>query len=217
MINYTKEIWRTINEFPNYEVSNLGNVRNKKTKRVLKPTKNNNGYLCVSLYRSGIKKNHYIHRLVAEAYLDNLNNYNEVSHLDETRDNNCVNNLAWVSYSENRNMPKYKERMSKANTNNPKTSRPVRCLETKALYASVREAERQTGIVHQNISACCRGKQKTTGKLHWMYEEDYQDMIVAELLEKTFLNEENESETDGSELVTVCGALLNEYLQTKNN
>ena len=59
-----EEIYKTIEEFPNYEVSNLGNVRNKKTGRILKHTKANNGYYTVNLYRDGQAKSQLVHRIV---------------------------------------------------------------------------------------------------------------------------------------------------------
>lgn len=67
----------------------------------LTPIKKNNGYLSVSLTRDGRHKGAYIHRIVAEAFLENPNNYNCINHKDEDRTNDCVGNLEWCSYSYN--------------------------------------------------------------------------------------------------------------------
>lgn len=102
-MDYINEEWRVINEFPNYEVSNYGNVRrvwkdhtNKKA-TMLNPF----GYQIVHLSRQGVNKHRAIHRLVALAFIDNPDNLAEVNHKDGNKLNNCVDNLEWCSRSEN--------------------------------------------------------------------------------------------------------------------
>lgn len=107
-----EEKWIEILEFPNYEVSNLGNVRNKKTKRVKKPQiDGKSGKLKVYLYYGdGSKKGSYrvIHGLVANEFIPNPNGYTDIVHLDGNNSNNKVDNLAWryqgerESYKKNR-------------------------------------------------------------------------------------------------------------------
>ena len=63
----------------------------------LKPWDNGHGYKVVSLAKEGKRKNHYMHRLVAEHFIENPNNYPEVNHIDYDKGNNNVNNLEWVS------------------------------------------------------------------------------------------------------------------------
>ncbi|CAL6051569.1 HNH_homing endonuclease [Hexamita inflata] len=95
------EEYRDIDGYPNYEVSNLGQVRNKTTGCILKPSDIGKGYLQVNLYQNKIMKTCYIHRLVAQAFLENPNNYKEVDHVDCVPSNNNVYNLRWCSKSEN--------------------------------------------------------------------------------------------------------------------
>lgn len=84
------KIWLTIKHNENYEVSNMGEVRNKKTKRILKSWKNSRGYLIISL-RCGKKVCCYtIHRLVAKHFIDNINNLPQVNHIDGNKQNNYV-------------------------------------------------------------------------------------------------------------------------------
>ncbi|CAL5981701.1 HNH_endonuclease [Hexamita inflata] len=107
--NYSEEIsqeelieeYRDITGYPNYEVSNLGQVRNKTTGRILKPRQRSDGYLLIGLYLNKIMKQHYIHRLVSKAFIDNPDNYSEIDHCDCVKSNNNVWNLRWVSRSEN--------------------------------------------------------------------------------------------------------------------
>ncbi|MDJ0899829.1 MAG: NUMOD4 domain-containing protein [Xenococcus sp. MO_188.B8] len=98
----SKEVYKLIPGFPNYEVSNLGNVRNKKIGKVLKLYHSNNGYLTVGFTISGKKKRLLIHRLVAKTFLDNPTCSPEVNHIDGNRLNNALTNLEWISSSNNR-------------------------------------------------------------------------------------------------------------------
>ena len=191
-----------------YAVTSCGRVWSYKSKIFLKPFKTKKGYLRVQLYKSGKYKKPYVHRLVLETYcpveaMEDL----QVNHRDENKENNRLSNLEWMTAKENNNYGTRNARSAAAHF------KAVRCLDDKKLYPSAVEIERQTGIKRQSISKCCRGKQKTAGGLHWAFEEDYQNMLIAELLEIAFCGEENEpEETDGSELVSICGVPLNDYL-----
>ena len=99
------EIWKEIIYAPNYEVSNLGNIKNKTTKRVKKLNyermKKTNTRARVGLSNDGKGKNYYLHRIVAQHFLTNINNYNEVNHKDGDVYNNKLDNLEWVSKKQN--------------------------------------------------------------------------------------------------------------------
>ncbi|CAL5971441.1 HNH_endonuclease [Hexamita inflata] len=95
------EEYRDIDDFENYEVSNLGQIRNKKTGRILKPSDIGKGYLQVCLYQNNIRKFYFIHQLVAQSFLENPNNYSDVDHINGSPTNNNVQNLRWVSKSDN--------------------------------------------------------------------------------------------------------------------
>lgn len=99
-----KEIWRVIEENDNYSVSNTGKVKNNKTEKNLKFHISNQGYVRVNLYNNKDKtrKNKSVSRLVAIAFIDNKENKKEVNHIDGNKLNNNVNNLDWVSSSENK-------------------------------------------------------------------------------------------------------------------
>ncbi|CAL5975218.1 HNH_homing endonuclease [Hexamita inflata] len=95
------EEYRDILGYPNYEVSNFGQVRNKTTGRILKQRDRCDGYLAIDLYQNKIRKTYYIHQLVSKAFLENPNNYSEIDHCDGVKSNNNVYNLRWVSRSDN--------------------------------------------------------------------------------------------------------------------
>lgn len=114
------EQWKDIEGYEGlYQVSNLGNVRSMGRSRncyaeghirktifipdikEMRATNNGNGYLLVSFRKDGRKKNHYIHRLVAEAFLPRVQGKEYVNHLDYNRMNNKVENLEWCTQKEN--------------------------------------------------------------------------------------------------------------------
>lgn len=107
------EIWKDIKGYEGiYQISSLGRVRSlyrpvgDGTKRhwhgrVLQPTGNGNGYLIVGLRDNGVRKNHYVHRLVAEHFLEGWKKDLEVDHIDYNRHNNAAENLRMVTRQEN--------------------------------------------------------------------------------------------------------------------
>ena len=95
------EIWKDIKGYEGlYQISNLGNVKSLKTNKNLYYSKSRN-YLRVSLNKNGIRKGCSIHRLVAQTFIPNPNNYPCVNHKDCNGNNNKVNNLEWCTYKQN--------------------------------------------------------------------------------------------------------------------
>lgn len=90
------EIWRTIEEFPAYEISNHGRVRIKKSEKIRKVVINKNtGYAMVMLVKGGHYCNKYVHRLVAQTFIPNAQGLPEVDHVNHNRTDNRVENLRW--------------------------------------------------------------------------------------------------------------------------
>ena len=112
-----KEIWKPVVGYEGfYEVSNLGRVRslvrrmydlNKQTIedkpriKILSPSHHRSGYLLLTLTKDGVVKRAYVHRLVADAFLDKKNETDVVNHKDLNKTNNCVCNLEYISFTEN--------------------------------------------------------------------------------------------------------------------
>lgn len=95
------EIWKEIKDFPNYEVSNLGNIRNKITLKVRK-SHINQGYVWMLLYKEGDRpKGRAVHRLVAQAFIENPENKAEVNHKNLDKTDNRAENLEWCTRQEN--------------------------------------------------------------------------------------------------------------------
>lgn len=149
------EEWKNIPEFNGYEVSNFGNVRNKKLKH-LKKIANRKGYLEVRLFKNGKETSKVIHRLVAKAFIDNLNNYPQVNHIDGNKGNNCVENLIWVTNSENQKHAYFlglqPSRAGERNNNTTLKTRDI--VNLKELYNSgktAKEVSKITGVGIQII------------------------------------------------------------------
>lgn len=173
-------VWKPIKGYEeSYEVSNHGDVRSverinaygrHQKERTLKQSLNK-GYAKVGLYNAGIPKWHFVHRLVAEAFLGVCPDGYEVNHIDEDRLNNSVGNLEYISHADNVRHGNGNKRRSVANTNNAKLSTAVVQMthngECVAVYPSQREASRRTGITQCHISECCRGVRRTAGGYCW--------------------------------------------------
>lgn len=142
-----------------YAITSCGKVYSYKRKRFLRPFDNGLGYLKVFLCKDGKKKQYYLHRLVAEAYLENPNNYPQVNHRDENKSNNCVNNLEFCTVEYNANF----------GTRNERISKKIICLETGEKFNSLTEAAIAINRSAVTLSNHLRGRRKTCAGLHWAY------------------------------------------------
>jgi hypothetical protein len=95
------EQWKTMIDYPNYSISNLGAVRNDTTKKILKNHLDFRGYLSTTLCKNGKGKAFKHHRLLAQHFIPNLNNYPEIDHVNNIRTDNQLENLRWVSTEQN--------------------------------------------------------------------------------------------------------------------
>lgn len=165
------EQWRPVDGYENYEISSLGRVKSLKygVEKILKPAKNKDGYLQVSLYRNGKEKRLYVHRLVAEAFLPNPEGFPEINHLDEDKTNNVVGNIEWTSRWDNMHFGTLYERISKP----VEASRFSDFREIELRFASTAEAGRN-GYTQSKVSDCCNGCYCSEGNnkyknLYWRF------------------------------------------------
>lgn len=176
------EKWKCIEGYLGYEVSNKGNVRswlNRRHKitdtwKILSPRIDHNGYLFVNLYdNSHNMKSIKIHRLVAQAFIENPNKYKQINHKDENKLNNNVNNLEWCDLKYNINYGTCHARSC--------LSRRVCC--TKAIlqydlhnnfireFYSLSEASRVLRISISSISDCLKGRTKKSREFIFRYKD----------------------------------------------
>lgn len=136
-----------------YTITKDGRVLNKFGKE-LKPGMSKKGYKYVILSNGKHQKGIAVHRLVAQTYLPNPNNLQQVHHKDGDKTNNNVENLEWIDYKEHLTVHK---------------SKPVYCVELNRVFNSLLEAAEYTNTFDMSIGRCCRGKRKTAGGYHWEY------------------------------------------------
>ena len=178
-----EEIWKPVKGYEElYQVSNLGRV--KSLERIDchgQPRKEkilrygiNKGYCYVTLCKNGKHTTFLVHRLVAEAFIPNPNNYPQVNHKDENPSNNCVENLEWCDQKYNSNYGTRNKRIFEKTTNG-KLSRPVLQYDLEGNFIkefpSTQEVQRELKIYQTSISACCRGKLKTAYGFKWKYKK----------------------------------------------
>ena len=160
------ETFVKIDGFDNYEVSNLGKVRNMKTGKILKPQPDKDGYLRLGLYENNKKKKLFLHRIIATTFIDNPEGKPCVNHIDENKLNNDLSNLEWCTVRENIIHGTRTKRVAE------KLSQKVIQLDLNDnilnVFKSMRQAERETGIPNGSISSCCNGKLKSAGGFKWV-------------------------------------------------
>lgn len=177
------EVWKIIEEFPQYMVSTLGRVmsmqryitfKDGRTRffpaKILKPTPNYAGYDIVSLYdRENKARKVQVSRLVASAFILNPNNYPQVNHRDENRKNNNVGNLEWCDAKYNCNY----------GTRNKRLSLQSYCKEVEQYshdgkyiktFPSIKMAADSVNLTRSSISRACRGLAKQIGGYKWKYK-----------------------------------------------
>lgn len=186
-----EEVWKPIEGYEGlYEVSNLGRVRSF-DRIIIRPHPRNasmsmkyllkgrimkqkvawGGYMAVTLTQlDSIQETFFVHRLVAKAFIPNHDNKPEVNHKDETRTNNCADNLEWVTKAENMQWGTCGERMGRKHwkaivqmTMDGKFVKRWDCAQ---------HASEELGLHHSRLISVCRGKANSHGGFRWRYAEE---------------------------------------------
>lgn len=177
------EVWKDIAGYEGYyQISNFGNIRSvdrviysdkfhigikRELKgRTLNPSVNNHGYLSLILSKNGEKKSCRIHRLVAEAFIKNPNNYDQVNHIDGDKTNNKVENLEWCNNQYNV-IHAYKNGLAKSH---PKS---IKQYDLKGNYIqtfeSIVKASKEVNGNTSNINKCVKGHINSAYGYKWRY------------------------------------------------
>lgn len=177
-------MWKDVKNFEGlYQVSDDGQVKSVKrikrnnagyqevNERIRKLTPDKDGYLRVCLSKNNKHYLRTVHRLVAEAFIPNPDNYPVINHKDENKQNNNVENLEWCTVRYN---TLYGEGMLKMAMTQGKVVEQLKNNKVINEYYSTYEASRQTGVPQPNIHKVCSGKRRTAGGYEWRYKDEYQ-------------------------------------------
>lgn len=179
------EIWKSIEGYEGlYEVSNLGKVKSVERyvprgnhqiyvkERILKPELDKDGYLLVNLSKNGVQRMQKIHRLVAIAFIPNVNNLPIINHLNEIKFDNRVENLEWCDNLHNVRYGTGIERNKQIQTfaHGKKVLKKDLLGNVLESYPSTREAARENNTTATQIRRVCQGKQRTCIGYTWEYE-----------------------------------------------
>ena len=149
-----------------YAITEKGEVWSYRSNKFLKPEKTKTGYMRIELNINGKSSRYFIHRLVAETYIENPNNLSCVNHKDENKENNHKDNLEWCDYKYNNN---YGNRIEKAAEAHRK---PVKQLtmdgELIKVWSSATEASNFIGV---QVYRAANGSRKSAGGYKWEYIE----------------------------------------------
>lgn len=177
--------WKDIKNYEGlYKISSLGEIKNlkhkkeKEVKQVLQKT----GYLKVILIKDKKPKAFYVHRLVAQAFIPNIENKSQVNHKDGNKQNNNINNLEWNTPKENVKHA-YKNGLSVISDKQKQNMSKIKSKKVDQYdlngnfiktWKSLTEVEKELKISDSTISACCNGKKyyKTAGGFIWRYAND---------------------------------------------
>ena len=172
------EIWQDIPSYEGYyQASSLGRIRslsrvvrqkgpkshyNRKFRsKVLKPRLQNSGYQIVWLSLWGDVTAYLVHRLVAETFIENVNNNPCINHKNGDKTDNRAENLEWCSYSENIK--------HSYGFNRKEIAKPIYCVELNKSFQSQAEAAQSLGINRCGISHALNGRSKSSGGLTWRF------------------------------------------------
>lgn len=167
MIGYKGEIWKDIKGYEGlYQASNFGRIKSLigwngqqyiQREKILKPTITEGHYASISMHKNKKSKVVMIHRIIAETFLENPNNYPHVMHIDENKYNNQVDNLQWGTAKENCNFPLHKRRIAK--------SMSGKIGELNNFYGRTHTDETKKKIAEKRIGIYIKGKNPRAKKV----------------------------------------------------
>jgi hypothetical protein len=189
------EIWKCVIDFPNYEISSFGNVKNTIKNNIMKPSIKC-GYYNITLVNKTIKKCFKVHRLVAIAFIENPHNKSEVNHKDKNKLNNHLHNLEWFTRQEN-NIHRCKGLKITCNKNKKILQRDKITNDILEIYNSIEMAgiwaynngyTKNSHNGRNTIGNCVNGLSKTAYNFIWEFENKYEDLEGEEWREIIFEN-----------------------------
>lgn len=166
-IVYNNGVVKSLDRYVYHKLKNNKLCKHFIKGRVLKHIINNKGYHLVNLCKDGVGKRYLVSRLVASAFIPNPNNYLEVDHINENKDDNSVTNLRWCTrqFNNTRGIQSREGREKTCEFRMKKIGMYDKDGNLLRTYKGIRIAERDTGFNNANISYCCRMNKEQKGHL----------------------------------------------------
>lgn len=137
-------------------------------------------YRRITFKRNCIRDTRLVHRVVAEAFIPNPNNYSCIDHIDDNPQNNNSSNLQWCDYKTNNSKQHHREAQSRYKKGKPAPNRKKIVQLSNGKLVRVLDAMTQLeseGYSHSAIHRVCNGKLKSHKGFQWMYLSDYESQV----------------------------------------
>lgn len=159
--------WRDIEGYEGlYMVSDQGDIFNCSRNSLMKLRKDRKGYLLVGLTKKGNQKTYRVHRIVANAFINNIFKKPQINHLNEVKHDNRVDNLEWVTNKENSN---YGSRNTKISLSKGKPVKGVNIKTGEEITFQTVSEVISYGFDKSHVASCARGESKTHKGFIWKY------------------------------------------------
>src|SRR5699024_3065456 len=160
-------MWYGIKGFEHYKIDKKGNVKSLKSNKILKPRLHDKGYLRISLRKDGKTSSKYVHRLIAETFIENPHKCEQVHHKDGNKLNNDIDNLEWVNPTTHSHHTYMR---------NEKKFVPIPIIVVKVdgseikNFESIEEAAYQLSAPYEEIKKTLTSITKTINGYYWLYK-----------------------------------------------
>lgn len=168
--------WKQIKGFDGYFINIEGQIKSIKSfkgtqEKILKPSKNQQGYITYNLMRGGKVFRKPLHRLLMETFKPNKDNLPCINHIDGNILNNSLDNLEWCTYSHN-NKEAYRLGLKQSRIKPKQVIQLSKVYKIENVFESLQHIEKTFGYSSGNIAQVCNKKRKSAYGYIWRYADE---------------------------------------------